>query len=338
MAWMEEPVLDMRTTYAALSRVVAVINGKGGVGKTSITSNTAGQLGLAGQRVLVIDLDVSGNIKLDFGLVGHPGEDGGGSLVDAVWRSEPLKVITDVRPGVDVIPGGSSLEILGALTRMDSAGELLGGNVPRTFALKLAEISDNYDLILIDCPPGNKELQEMALGAARWVLIPTKTEHGSWDGLLQVGPRVKRARQDNPDLGYLGVVIFDHSPNASRLMRNTQDKLREVGETVPLFNSYIRHSETAAQDCRSRGQLAHELARDAAARATERLQALRGRRSTSVNDNVIAMPIPVPIPQALSSTADSVASDYTALAVEICARITEAEQGIPAAARTGAEQ
>ena len=313
---------DDGVTYPSLARVVAVLNGKGGVGKTSITCNCAGQLARGGFRVLVVDLDVSGNVKLDFGLVDHPDQDDGRGLVDAVWSNKPLHLIKDARPDVDVVPGGNSLEILGALSQMSSAQELPGGSVAAAFAAKLAEIADDYDLIFLDCPPGNKELQEMALGAARWVLIPTKTDHASWDGLLKVGPRVKRARKENPALRYLGVVVFDHNPIASRLMRTTQERLAEVGETVPLFDSFVRHSQSAAQDCRGRGQLAHELARDVSAQKSDRLEALSNRRARRASgSNVIDLPVPVQ----LSGTADSVASDYTSLAQEICARITEAE-------------
>lgn len=311
----------------SLGRVVAVINGKGGVGKTSIATNTAGQLGLGGLRVLVVDLDVSGNVKLDFGLVGQPGEDDGAGLVDAVWKGQPLQVMESVRRRVDVIPGGNSLEVLGAIARLESSQDLPGGSAAQAFALKLAEIAEPYDLILLDCPPGNRELQEMALTAARWVLIPTRTDQGSWDGLLKVGPRVRNARRENPSLGYLGVVVFAHSAQATRLMRNTQAKLEEVGETVPLFKTFIRHSESAAQDCRSRGQLAHEVARDAANRKTERFQAMKSRRRRG--DNVI----PLPIPTQLSGMADSVAADYAALAAEICERITQAEQAEQSATR-----
>lgn len=311
--------MEAADVSASLSRVVAVINGKGGVGKTSIATNTAGQLGLGGLQVLVVDLDVSGNVKLDFGLVGHENDDDGAGIVDAVWKGHPLRIIKNVRRRVDVIPGGNSLEVLGAIAKMETSQDLPGGSVAGAFTLKLAEIAAPYDLILLDCPPGNRELQEMALTAARWVLIPTKTDQGGWDGLLKVGPRVKWARRANPRLSYLGVVVFAHSPQATRLMRNTRDKLNEVGETVPLLRTFIRHSETAAQDCRSRGQLAHEVARDAQQRSTERFEAMRVRRRRG--DNVI----PLPIPTHLSGIAESVAADYAALATEICERITQAE-------------
>ena len=310
----------------AFSRVLAVINGKGGVLKTSIVANVAGCLAVAGMRVLAIDLDISGNLKLDLGLVGDDADDHGRGLVDAIWYGEQsLPVVADVRPGLDFVFGGRGLEQLGGLAKSSAADELPSGSVAGEFARCLASVLDDYDLILLDCPPGNGELQDMALAVARWVLIPTKTDQASWDGLLGVGPRVKRARRTNPRLGYLGVVVTAHNPAASRVRRNTMARLDEVGETVPLLDTFIRHSETAAHDCRSRGQLAHELARDVVSTKSKRLKALTARRREPRDStNVITLPT------ALSGTADSLAGDYTRLAKEICDRIAAAENAPPA--------
>lgn len=310
----------------ALSRVVAVINGKGGVLKTSLVANVSGCLAKGSMRVLAIDLDISGNLKLDLGMLGSDQDDSGKGLVDAVWNGTALPIVRDVRPGLDMVFGGRGLEMLGQLAKSPTADDLPTGSVALEFAQRLSEVADDYDLILLDCPPGNGELQDMALTAARWVLIPTKTDQASWDGLLAVGPRVKRARRSNPALTYLGVVVTAHNPSASRVRRNTKARLDEVGETVPLLTTFIRHSETAAHDCRSRGQLAHELARDAEESQGHRLAALRSRRvGATGGDNVIALPT------ALSGTADSLAGDYSQLAEEICHKISVAETaGMPA--------
>lgn len=310
----------------ALSRVVAVINGKGGVLKTSIVANLSGCLASAGMRVLAVDLDVSGNLKLDFGLTDDPSDDLGKGLVEAVWSGSPLPIVSDVRPGLDFIYGGRNLEMLGQLAKSTTAEELPSGSVAREFAHRLAEVAHEYDMVLLDCPPGNGDLQDMALAATRWVLIPTKTDQASWDGLLGVGPRVKKARRDNPTLGYLGVVVTAHNPAATRVHRNTKDRLAEVGETVPLLETSIRHSETAAHDCRSRGQLAQELARDASVAKAQRFEALALRRRSARESNVVALPT------ALSGTADSLSGDYRRLAKEIVDRISAAETGAAAIA------
>jgi chromosome partitioning protein len=140
-----------------------------------------------------------------------------------------------------------------------------------------------------------------------------------------VGPRVKKARRDNPQLTYLGVVLFAHQTNATRILKSTQARLAEVGDLVPVFDAFIRHSETAAHDCRARGQLAHELARDATASRRQRLALLRDRRG---GGNVIALPA------SLSASADSLAGDYERLTREMLLRISDVEQGT-VAARTG---
>lgn len=317
------PELEPQVDLELLSRVVAVINGKGGVLKTSIVANVAGCCAAAGMRVLVVDLDVSGNLKLDFGLAGEAADDVGKGLVDAVWTGQPLPVVKDVRTDLDFVFGGRALEVLGQLSRSSSVEDLPSGSVAAEFTRRLSEVAEDYDLVLLDCPPGNGELQDMALAASRWVLIPTKTDQASWDGLLGVGPRVKRARRSNQALTYLGVVITAHNPSATRVQRNTRERLEEVGETVPLLESFVRHSETAAHDCRSRGQLVHELARDVVDGRSQRLKALSTRRRArgGDGDNVIELPT-----AALSGTADSLSGDYRRLATEICDRIAAAEQ------------
>lgn len=306
-----------------LSRVCAVINGKGGVGKTSVTANVAGQLAMHGYRVLAVDLDLSGNLNLDLGYHSNEQDDAGKGLVEAIWDSKPLHVIQDVRPGLDVIPGGRHLEMLAAISQTSMAQHLPGGGVPTAFAAQLAELVDDtddpYDLVLLDCAPGNPVLQDMALMATRYVLIPTKTDAAGWDGLRMVGPRVKKARKENPSLAYLGVVLFGHQTNATRILRSTRARLSEVGDTVPLLEAHIRHSETAAHDSRRRGQLAHELARDVTASGRERLAALRTRRSGNV----------IELPEALSRSADSLADDYAKLTREVLLRINAAESATP---------
>lgn len=311
-----------------LGRVCAVLNGKGGVGKTSIVANLSGQLARAGYRVLAVDLDLSGNLKLDLGYVDHPLDDEGKGTVEAVWSGSPLNVIPGVRDNLDVVPGGRHLEMLAALSLSATAGEqLAGGGVASAFATRLAEllgaeahVDHPYDLVLLDCAPGHPILQDVALAATRYVLIPTRTDAAGWDGLRMVGPRVKRAREGNPRLTYLGVVLFGHQTTATRILRTTRARLDEVADTVPVLTAYIRHSETAAHDCRRRGQLAHELARDASINARERLVQLRARRR---DDNVIELPAQ------LSASADSLAGDYEALAREVLMRIRDVEQVTP---------
>lgn len=317
----------MTDQQTALSRVVAVVNGKGGVLKTSIVANVGGWLARQGMKVLLVDLDPQGNLVFDLGLVGHSADDAGKSVVDAVWTDQPLKVHRGVRPNLDIVFGGSTLDMIASLTYNRIGTGLSGGGVPASFAAALATLADDagdgtpYDLVLLDCPPRSVEIQDMALRAARWVVVPTRTDDASLDGLRGVGPRVARARQENPALDWLGIVITAHNKQATRILRETLDTLAEVSDTLPPFDSVIRHSEATARDSRSSGRLAFELASATESGRTERLKALSERRRRR-DDNVIYLP---EIPPALSETSGPLAEDYARLAHEMCDRITTAE-------------
>lgn len=315
---------DAPLDRAQLDRVVAVINGKGGVGKTSTVANVAGQIAAGGLPTLAIDLDLSGNLALDLGYTDQA--DDGRSLTRAITDGDPLPILHNVRPGLDVIAGGRYLEQLAALAMTPMAEDLPGGGVGPAFAALVATVADDYELIIMDCAPGNPVLQDMALVTARYVLIPTKTDAAGWDGLRMIGPRVRRARRSNPDVTYLGALLFGHSPGATRVLRNTRARLAEVQDTIPLLDTVIRHSEGAAHDCRRRGQLAHELAADVQSLNRERLAALQGVRRGAVLE----------VPQALSGTADSLAGDYAALSRELLSRISRLEQGKDAVVETAA--
>lgn len=310
-----------------LSRVVAIINGKGGSGKTSLTANIAGQAAreAIGYRVLAIDLDLQGNLGLDLGYAGDPDrDDEGRGIVDAVSQGSPLTVARGVRTRLDVIPGGAHLEMLAAIEMVSASGgpyELEGGSVQTAFAARLAELADGYDLILLDCAPGNPVLQQMALAAARHVLIPTTTDAAGLDGLRMVGRRVRKAQQINPELDYIGAILFGHPTSATRIRRQAEEQLAAVADRVSLFTDVIRHSKATGDDCRLRGQLAHELARDAEQPASERLSWLR----TKQQGHGIR-------PVRRDGSAGSLAQDYWQVTYELLSRINAREQAAETAA------
>ncbi len=136
----------------ALSRVVAIANGKGGVGKTSLATTLAGMAAEAGYKILLIDLDPQGNVGEDFGYTGAGLGDEGAALVGALAAGLPLTVpVARARPDIDIISGGERLD--------DLAGLLLsrhrnGKPVADVLAEPLAEMLElkDYDLVLIDSP------------------------------------------------------------------------------------------------------------------------------------------------------------------------------------------
>lgn len=278
----------------SLSRVIAVYNGKGGVMKTSVTANLAGSLTKEGMRVLVVDLDRSGAMAIHLGVRGSEGDDRGKGVFDSIWSGDPLPVKVGVKPNLDFIFGGKLLAMIEQLAASPEAEtELQTGNVAREFAARLADVADDYDIILLDCPPqGQDILHRLALAAARYVLIPTMTNPTSWEGLRDVGPDVRRARETNPELDYLGLVITAHDSRASRVLRVTRAALDDVGDKVPTLRTTIRASKAAAQDAEREGRLVYELASHGSA-----------SRQAAIG----------------------LAEDYRALAREVCQRITTAE-------------
>lgn len=292
----------------ALQRTIAVLNGKGGVGKTSITANLSGLFADAGYRVLVVDLDPQGNLGNDLGYLGAGLGDGGAALLSAGTTGAAPAVLRDVRPRLDAIVGGEALHDLAAVLQSRRMSARGGGVTSLAAAISAA--AGEYDLTFLDCPPGNDVLQAGALEAARWVLVPTKTDDSSRAGLREVARRFTDARRTNPDLALLGVALFGVNSSAKRVIAQAREALTvELGGEELVFNATIRHVEAAAVDARNRGQLVHELERDVHARPKwyERLR----------NPDLKAEP--------LASSAGVLAEDYQAIAEEVIGRILAAE-------------
>src|SRR5664279_548912 len=213
---------------------------KGGVGKTSLVANIAGLIAAAehggGNRVLAVDLDPQGSLGRDLGYYDAEGrDDKGAGLFAAATTGTSLSPLSDVRPGLDVIAGGPCLEDLIAVV---AAQQARGNSSPeRVVSDALEGLSDNYGLVLIDCPPGSRLLIDIALSAAHYVLIPTKTDDASLDGLAFVAQRFSIARaSSNPNLQLLGVVMFGVGRGATRVMRRAREAVEADlgGLTAPV--------------------------------------------------------------------------------------------------------
>lgn len=298
-----------------LARVIAVTNDKGGVGKTSIVANVGGQLAAAGYRVLLVDLNRQANLADDLGTRGTTVDDQGEGLLTAIVLEgkQPLQVASGVRPNLDLVHGGTRLEALTPLmvSKQMGVGRENGRDPYLALADVLAPVAEHYDVILIDTPPENFILTDLALAAARWVLMPTKTDIGGLVGMGLVAERFEKAQRINPYLGLLGSVLFATGTNSTAIHTEARTAIVDAfGGDSPLFSSVIRHAERPALEARKLGKLAHELEIEAASQPAW-WQALRDPSRKPV--------------QRVSATAASVAADYRELAGEILSVLRDME-------------
>lgn len=292
-----------------LEQAVAVINGKGGTGKTSVVANVAGLAAAAGYRVLVVDLDPQGNLSRDLGYGQQAGERPAAALMSALADRGALKPLVDVRPHLDVVPGGEDLEDWSALA---SSWRSRGRHPDAALDTALRDLAPQYDLVLLDCPPGNRELQLLAVHAARWALVPVRADEASLDGLIRVATLFQGVAQQNPDLQLLGVVLFGIESRASRVRAAVRAQIAaELGDPLLVLNAEIRHVTAPARDARARGQLVHEYEQDVL--AAPRFFEPGGRDS-----------------QRLAASAPGLAGDYQQLAREVLTRMQTANAKVSA--------
>jgi chromosome partitioning protein len=208
-----------------VGQTIACTNQKGGVGKTTTVVNLATYLALAGDRVLVIDLDPQGNATSGFGI---DRSSLGSSVYDALVADRPLDSI-DVPTRVDgvrLVP--SSIALAGA--EVELAGE---DARERRLARAIARVRDAWDWVLVDCPPSLGLLTVNALTAVDAVLVPIQCEYYALEGLTQLVATISLVRDHlNPGLEIAGVVLtmFDGRTNLSTEV--AAEVRRHLGETV----------------------------------------------------------------------------------------------------------
>ena len=293
-----------------LHNTIAIVNGKGGVGKTSIAANTAGLLANSGWQVLAVDLDRQGNLQKDLGYREDNRNDHGDMLFRSLTNDRPLEpVLIGIRPNLDVIPGGEQIFYA-------DAGLARQGFDLRLLAARLAPLASDYDMIVLDCPPAGGVMSTLAMGASRGLVIPVKADDASTEGLELVASQFQHVKATtNPGLEVLGVVIFALEARATALREAVRAELSDaLGDIAPVFESVIRHSARAAFDTRRAGALAHEYEQSAASLKGRRLKALREGGGVAVARL-----------RRFSSSASGLAADYTALAEEIITRLGELE-------------
>lgn len=221
--------MSVDVSSPSATKVLALANQKGGVGKTTTAINLGTGLAQSGKTCLIIDLDPQGNAST--GLGSHA-EDRAQTTYDALGGTSPLEeVITPTEiEGLSIAPASVDLSGIDV--------ELID-NPERARKLKsliedpLNPLTDHYDYILIDCPPSLNLLTINAMAAADGILVPLQCEFFALEGLTQLIGTVKRVQGTlNPNLRISGIVLTMYDQR-NRLSSQVAEDVREnLGDVV----------------------------------------------------------------------------------------------------------
>ena len=207
----------------ATPRIIAIVNQKGGVGKTTTTINLAAALTLRGKKILLIDLDPQGNAATGLGI---PRASRDVTIYDVFVDGTSIEEATmeTVVPGLKLVP--SHIDLAGAELE-------IGDRAGRTTILRDALKAVNYDYVLIDCPPSLNLLTVNALSAARSVLVPLQCEFFALEGLSQLLQTVEMAKANiNPNLVIDGVMLTMYDQRNRLSGQVAADVRKHLGRAV----------------------------------------------------------------------------------------------------------
>jgi chromosome partitioning protein len=221
-----ESVPPTRMRESHQPRILAIVNQKGGVGKTTTAVNLATALAACGKRVLIVDLDPQGNASTGLGLASAERGPGSYALLEGAANLAQATQPTIV-PNMAIVPttpdlAGAEIELIELERREFRLKDALGAASPLP-----------YDFVLIDCPPSLSLLTLNAMVAADCVLVPLQCEFYALEGLSQLTKTIERVRRHfNPVLEIQGIVLTMYDRRSSLNEQVAEDVRQHFGAKV----------------------------------------------------------------------------------------------------------
>lgn len=215
-----------------MSKIYAVVNQKGGVGKTTSTRNLGAALAARGRKVLIVDLDPQGHLTLSFGVDPLKLEKHAYHLMIDEDVTIANILVYHHASGVGLVP--ANLDLAGA--EIELLTDPTGNNL--VLKSKITPIRDKIDYILIDCPPSLGLLTINALTAADGVIIPVHTHYLAYHGLQLLRKTIAKVqRRANPDLKIAGIIptLFDiRAKHDNEVLAELRDNYKDELIDIPV--------------------------------------------------------------------------------------------------------
>ncbi|MFT4033788.1 MAG: AAA family ATPase [Siphonobacter sp.] len=221
--------------------IISIINHKGGVGKTTTTINVGKALSLLGHKVLLVDMDAQGNLSQCFGIHQPPEQ-----VIDALLNNAPLPII-HITDTLYLTPS----DIRMAYRESELANSI---GADRRLSLKLESVKDQFDYIIIDCPPSLGICTTCSLVASNYCVVPIQPEASAYHGVESLFNRIAEVRTYiNPGLNVKGIVFTMVHKNQSvhkSMMTHIRDQFKSfhIYDSIIEVSTVIKQSQVAKED------------------------------------------------------------------------------------------